>query len=163
VAALNEPGWSDEARERQAALERQSSPPTSPAMPAVPEPVNLDTWGLASTPIFLEASSIYLTGFESPTDATRLFVYGVDVAQGRFVFAGSIAKSFVSKLTQRTGSDIEALKGAGPARPRAGIALQLEGSPPRAAGAEEPSVQSLAPRGWQLALESDELARKLSR
>jgi len=163
VAALKEPGWSDEARERQAALERQSSAPTTPQMPAVPEPVLLDTWSLASTPIFLEASSIYLTGFESPMDATRLFVYGVDVAQGRFVFAGSIARGYLGQLTQRTESDIEALKGTGSARPRAGIALQAEGAPPRAEGAGEPTVQSLAPRGWQLAVEADELARKLGR
>lgn len=164
VAALKEPGWSDEARERQAALERQSSAPTTPQMPAVPEPVLLDTWSLASTPIFLDASSIYLTGFESPTDPTRLFVYGVDVAGGRFVFAGSIARGYLGQLTQRTESDIEALKGTGPARPRAGIALQAEGAPPKAStDTAEPTVQSLAPRGWQLAVEADELARKLGR
>jgi tetratricopeptide (TPR) repeat protein len=159
VAALKEPGWSDEARERQAALEQRALPEA----PQVPEPINLDTWNFAQAPLFAGASSIYLTGFESPTDATRAHVYGVDVTQGRFVFAGTIAKRLAGELTRRAQLDIGALRSSGAAEPRSGIALQLEGPPPHPPGAQELSVQSLAKRGWQLAVELDQLARKLGR
>jgi tetratricopeptide (TPR) repeat protein len=163
VAALNEPGWSDEARERQAALERQSPRSAYPEMPPVPEPINLDTWGFASTPLFPRASSIYLTGFESPTDATRIYVYGVDVAQGKFLFAGTLDKRHVSQLLQRTVSDIEALKSSGSAQPLGGVALQPDGPPPRPPDTQELGVQSFAQRGWRLAVEADQVARKLRR
>jgi len=130
VAALKEPGWSDEARERQIALEGRGSSFAYPETPPVPEPINLDTWGFASTPLFPGASSIYLTGFESPTDATRVYVYGVDVAQGKFLFAGTVDKRHVSRLLQRTGSDIDTLKNSGAPQPLGGIALQPDGPPP---------------------------------
>jgi tetratricopeptide (TPR) repeat protein len=165
VAALNEQGWSDEARERQAALERQTLEQRTPAYPEpsqVPEPLNLDTWDFAGTPLFAGASSIYLVGFESPTDATRAYVYGVDVQGGKFVFVGTIAKRLVSGLTQRTGLDIDALKSAGTPKPRSGLALQLEGPATPPPGTQELTVQSLAKRGWRLAVELDQLAAKLS-
>ena len=129
----------------------------------MPEPINLDTWGFASTPLFPGASSIYLTGFESPTDATRVYVYGVDVAQGKFLFAGTVDKRHVSRLLQRTGSDIDALKSSGAPQPLGGIALQPDGPPPQPPDMQEPSVQSFAQRGWRLAVEADQVARKLRR
>jgi tetratricopeptide (TPR) repeat protein len=153
VAALNEKGWSDEARERQAALERQSPSSSLPEAPPLPEPIALDSWDFVGTPLFTGASSLYLVGFESPTDTTRAFVYGVDVKAGKFLFAGTISKRLMGPLTQRARQDIGTLKSA---------AIQLEGPAPRPPGTQELSVQSLAKQGWRLAVEADQLSRKLS-
>ncbi len=173
VAALKEPGWSNEARERQAALERQSPRAAYPETPPVPEPINLDTWGFASTPLFPGAGSIYLTGFESPTDATRVYVYGVDVAQGRFLFAGTIDKRHVSQLLQRTGSDIaelEELRLSSAARWHRPAARRPSAGAPGVPGAQRPGLRAArlaaglrgGPGGAQAAPLKRPLARLLS-
>jgi hypothetical protein len=73
---------------------------------------------------------MYLVAFLSPVDRTRMYVYGVDVASQRFIFAGSLSNRLVVNLTQRVGIDIGNFQISGISNPSSGVSIQIEGPAP---------------------------------
>jgi hypothetical protein len=125
-----------------------------PPTPAVPEAMDLDRWDFASTPLLPITSttrSLYLVAFESPVDATRVYVYGMDVAAGRFIFAGTLSKRLVSSLSRRMGIDLGNFQVSGAAQPKSGGLLEIEGPipPPPPPNIHDWSVGNYGIYAWQ--------------
>lgn len=127
---------------------------TIPRTPPVPEAVDLDRWDFAGTPLLPTTSttrSLYLVAFESPVDVTRIYVYGMDVAAGGFLFAGTLSKQHVMDLAQRMAIDFSRFQMSGAAQPKSGGLLEIEGPipPPPPPNIHDWSVANYGNYAWQ--------------
>jgi hypothetical protein len=125
-----------------------------PATPPVPEAMDLDRWDFAGTPLLPINSttrSLYLVAFESPVDPYRVYVYGMDVAAGRFIFSGTLSKRLVPSLSRRMGIDLGNFQMSGAAQPKSGGLLEIEGPipPPPPPNIHDWSVANYGIYAWQ--------------
>lgn len=125
-----------------------------PATPAVPEAMDLDRWDFVNTPLLPMTSttrSLYLVAFGSPVDATRVYVYGMDVVAGRFIFSGTLSKRLVPSLSRRMGIDLGNYQISGAASPKSGGLLEIEGPipPPPPPNIHDWSVANYGIYAWQ--------------
>jgi hypothetical protein len=139
-----EPGTPRAPRTQQQGIELSSErtgeePPSGevcigiPPTPPVPEEIDLDTWDFGSTPLLPTTAvtqSLYFVAFGSPVDPARIYVYGIDVAASRFIFAGSLSKRYVVDLSRRFGIDIGNFQVSGAANGKSGGMLEIEGPIP---------------------------------
>lgn len=133
-----------------------------PTVPTVSEPINLDTWDFASTPLMPVTStthSMYLVAFPSPVDSTRIYVYGVDVASQHFIFAGSLAKRYVPNLMQRVGIDIGRFQAFSSVSAASGVSIQIEGPapPPPPPNITDPGIFNYAKVAWNETVMHDQV------
>jgi hypothetical protein len=140
-----------------------SCPSELPPVPELREVSNLDRWVESNEPLFTEASSFYLVAFAAPKDRTRIYVYGIDVASQRFLFAGTLSRELAGALTQRAGIDIGAFQTSGAADPRSAIMIQIEGPtpPPPPPNITDPRVENYAKLAWEVAVRTDLVAQQL--
>jgi hypothetical protein len=132
-------------------------PPEEPPMPTMPEGINLDAWDFAGTPLMpvnTMTRSMYLVAFQSPADRTRVYVYGIDVASRRFIFAGTLSQRLVPSLTQRAGIDIGHFQVSGAMDPSSGISIQIEGPPPPPPPPNiyDPGLLNMGKLAWHVAV-----------
>jgi hypothetical protein len=125
-----------------------------PATPAVPTAMDLDRWDFANTPLLPVTSttqSLYLVAFESPVDATRVYVYGMDVVAGRFIFSGTLSKRLVPSLSRRMGIDFGYYQASGSPHPKSSGLLEIEGPipPPPPPNIHDYSVANYGTYAWQ--------------
>jgi hypothetical protein len=129
---------------------------TIPPTPTVPEAINLDTWDFGGTPLLpttTTTQSLYFVAFESPVDRHRIYVYGMDVAANRFIFAGSASKRYVMDISRRFGIDIGTFQTSGAASPKSGGLLEVEGPipPPPPPNIHDWSIQNYGHYAWKKA------------
>lgn len=127
-----------------------------PSMPKVSEERNLDTWDFANNALLPTSSttrSLYLVAFGSPVDPSRMYVYGIDVAAGQFLFAGSLSKRYLEQLSIRAAIDIGRFQVSGAAQPKGGGLLEIEGPtpPPPPPNITDWSVGNYGHFAWQKA------------
>jgi hypothetical protein len=127
-----------------------------PATPAVPEEMDLDRWDFTNTPLLPTTTatrSLYLVAFASPVDVNRIYVYGIDVAAGRFLFAGSLSKRYVGLLSRRMGIDLGNYQTSGAANPKGAGLLEIElpTPPPPPPNIHDWSVRNYGIYAWQKA------------
>ncbi|HYH97524.1 hypothetical protein [Hyalangium sp.] len=159
-----EPSLAPELQAQEQRLSTTCPPVLYPPTPWVPTAINLDTWDFAGTPLLPTTSttrSLYLIAFESPVDETRLYVYGIDVVARRFIFTGTIAKSFVGRLTQRAGIDIGQFHLTGGSR--AGVGIEIEGPtpPPPPPAIDETDPEDYGPTAFKAAVDIDKVMGSL--
>jgi hypothetical protein len=122
--------------------------------PTVPRDIDLDSWDFRGTPLLpitTGTRSLYLVAFESPVDSTRLYVYGMDVAAGRFIFSGTLSKRLVSSLSRRMGIDIGNYQASGSSNAKGSGLLEIEGPipPPPPPNIHDWSVENYGTYAWQ--------------
>jgi hypothetical protein len=154
-----------QAQEQHLVTSATCTPAEYPPTPPVPTAINLDTWDFAGTPLLSTTTttrSLYLIAFESPVDETRLYVYGIDVVAGRFIFTGTIAKRFVGHLTQRVGIDIGHFQ-LTIGGPRTGVGMEVEGPtpPPPPPAIDEVDPEDYGPTAFKAAVDIDKVVGSL--
>jgi hypothetical protein len=140
-------------------------PPEYPAVPDVPDPIELDRWDFAGTPLFPRGlQSVYLVAFASPTDPLSAYVYGLDVAANRFVFAGTLTKSRVVSLTTRVGIDIGYFHAASSGSAKSGMMIDIGGPtpPPPPPNINDPSLHNYGKLAHKVAVDGYKVAGQLS-
>jgi hypothetical protein len=125
-----------------------------PPAPPVPGAMDLDRWDFAGTPLLPTNSttrSLYLVAFESPVDASRVYVYGIDVALGRFLFSGTLSKRLVPSLSRRMAIDLSNYQASGAANPKSAGLLEIEGPipPPPPPNIHDWGVENYGKYAWQ--------------
>jgi hypothetical protein len=154
-------GLAPQAQQQQQQLETYSDTTTEacakiPPAPTVPEALDLDRWDFTNVPLLPTTTatrSLYYVTFESPVDRTRVYVYGMDLAANRFIFAGSLNKRFVPMFAQRAGIDISHFQTSGASNPKSGGLLEIEGPipPPPPPNIHDWSVGNYGKYAWQKA------------
>ncbi len=127
-----------------------------PSIPKVPEAQDLDRWDFVNNALLPTSSttrSLYLVAFGSPVDPSRMYVYGIDVAAGQFLFAGSLSKRYLEHLSIRAAIDIGRFQASGAAQPKGGGLLEIEGPipPPPPPNISDWSVGNYGHYAWQKA------------
>lgn len=84
-------------------------------------------------------------------DPTRVYVYGMDMAAGHFIFSGTLSKRFVADLSRRMGIDLGNFQISGAAPPKSGGLLEIEGPipPPPPPNIHDWSVANYGNYAWQ--------------
>ncbi|HVG64125.1 MAG TPA: hypothetical protein VNA24_36515 [Hyalangium sp.] len=127
-----------------------------PRKPPVPEEMNLDRWDFNNIPLLPTTTatrSLYLVAFASPVDVNRIYVYGIDVVAGRFLFAGSLNRRYVPFLSRRMGIDLGNYQASGAANPKSAGLLEVElpTPPPPPPNIHDWSVENYGIYAWQKA------------